>query len=191
MKTMKIVFLYASFLIGIAAYAQEVKQSQSTYLPKGSLSLRTNTVPWLLLTPNIGLEYKVSDDVGLIADGAFAHWSLNTTNKYWHIWDVSPQVRYYAGHEKSTYIGGKYMMGEYNLTGNQGSYMGGGLTLGRQFNCGHNLMVDLGLSLGYLYLYDKEKYNRINGANVRDGAKTSNGYWGPIGANVSFVWKIN
>lgn len=191
MKARKIMFLCTLFFVCIFSYAQEIKQSGLTYFSKGSLSVRSNSVPWLLLVPNLGIEYKASDNVGLIVDGAFAHWSLNTTNKYWHIWNVAPQVRYYVGKAKNSYIGGQYTMGDYNLIGNQGSYMGGGLTLGHQFYCSHNLFVDLGLSLGYLYLYDKEKYARINGENVRNGSKTSNGYWGPTGLNITFVWKIN
>ncbi|MDU1891997.1 MAG: DUF3575 domain-containing protein [Dysgonomonas sp.] len=191
MKAKRIVFFYTLFFVCIISYAQETKQSSAAYLPKGSFSLRSNTVPWLLLVPNAGFEYKVSDNLGLIVDGAFARWSLNTTNKYWHIWNVAPQVRYYMGKAKNSYMGGQYTMGDYNLTGSQGSYMGGGLTLGHQFDCGHNLLVDLGLSLGYLYLYDKEEYTRINGENVRDGSKTSNGYWGLTGLNVTFIWKIN
>lgn len=191
MKSKRIVFLYILFYVCITSYAQEIKQSTLPYSPKGSFSLRTNTMPWLLLVPNTGFEYKASDNIGLIVDGAFSHWSLNTTNKYWHIWNVAPQIRYYTGSLKSTYVGGQYTMGDYNLTGKQGSYMGGGMTVGHQFYCGHNLFVDLGLSLGYLYLYDKEEYTRINNTNIRNGVKTSNGYWGPIGLNIIFVWKIN
>lgn len=171
--------------------AQGVKPEEPTYFPKGSLSLRTNTVSWLLLAPSLGAEYKVSDNFGLLAEGSFAHWNLDSRNKYWRLWNVSPQVRYYAGKLKNNYIGLQYMMGEYNLTGYQGKYMGGGLTLGHQFDCGKNLLVDLGLSLGYLYLHDKEEYQRINGHDYRNGSKTSNGYWGATGLTVSFVWKIN
>jgi len=191
MKITKNVLLTALLFMSIISYAQEINPPNPTFSPKGSLSLRTNTIPWLLLVPNVGFEYKISDNAGLIMDGAFAHWSLNTTNKYWHMWNVAPQIRYYTGSLKNTYIGGQYTMGDYNLTGNQGSYLGGGLTIGHQFECGRNLFVDLGLSLGYLYLYDKEEYNRIDGANVRSGMKTSNGYWGPTGLSVTFVWKIN
>lgn len=191
MKRKEILLIFLLLLCFPYLNAQENTKTLDNYFPKGSLNLRTNAIPWLLLTPNLGVEYKASDNIGLLIDGGWAHWSLNTQNKYWRIWNVAPQLRYYTGRLKDNYIGLQYTMGEYNLIGNQGKYMGGGLTLGHQFYCGKNLMVDLGISLGYLYLYDKEDYNRINGHDYRTGVKSSNGYWGPTGASVSFVWKIN
>ncbi|MBK5720795.1 DUF3575 domain-containing protein [Dysgonomonas sp. Marseille-P4677] len=191
MKMNKTVLLCILFFMSIAVYAQQPERSSQTYFEKGSLSLRSNAVPWLMLMPNAGFEYKPSDNIGLIVDGAFAHWSLNTTNKYWHLWNVAPQVRYYIGELKDNYLGLQYMMGSYNLTGKQGSYMGGGLTLGHQFDCGQNLLVDVGISLGYLYLYDTEEYTRKNNVNVRTKDKYSHGYWGPTSASITFVWKIN
>lgn len=176
-------------LTGITTCIQA--QEEPTYFPKGSLSLRTNTVSWLMLTPSLGAEYKATDNLGLLVDGAWSHWNLDTQNKYWRLWNVAPQVRYYLGSLKDSYLGAQYTMGEYNLIGYQGKYMGGVLTLGHQFYCGKNLMVDLGISLGYLYLHDKEKYNHINGHDYRSGIKSSNGYWGPTGVTISFVWKIN
>lgn len=191
-KTKKIVLMMCTlFLIGGCIYAQKTHQPAETYFSKGSLSLRTNTIPWLMLMPNAGIEYKASDNIGLIVDGAYAHWSLNATNKYWHVWNVAPQVRYYTGISKDNYVGAQYTMGSYNLTGKQGDYMGGGLTLGHQFDCGRNLLVDVGLSLGYLYLYDTEEYIQKNGVNIRTKDKYSHGYWGPTGASITFVWKIN
>lgn len=162
-----------------------------SYSPKGSLSLRSNLASWLMLTPNLGIEYKATDNIGLLVDGSYAHWKLNTQNRYWRMWNVAPQMRYYTGSLKDSYLGIQYTMGEYNLTGDQGKYMGGGLTLGHQFYCGHNLMIDLGLSLGYLYLHDREEYQRIDGHDYRTKGKSSNGYWGPTGLSVTFVWKIN
>lgn len=177
--------------LSLYSYGQSNTESLPTYTSRGCVSLRTNVVPWLMLTPNVGIEYKTSDHVSLIVDGGWAHWNLDTQNKYWRMWNLSPQARYYIGASKDNYIGAQYTMGEYNLTGNQGKYMGGGLTFGHQFYAGKNLMVDLGFSLGYLHLYDKEKYNRINGIDYRDGKKTANGYWGPTGISMTFVWKIN
>lgn len=172
-------------------YGQNNADEIPTYSPKGSLSLRTNVLGWAMLTPNIGIEYKTSDNVGLLVDGGWAHWNLSTQNKYWRVWNVAPQARYYFGIAKDSYLGAQYTMGEYNLVGRQGKYMGGGLTLGHQFYAGKNLMVDLGLAFGYLHLYDKEKYDRVNGLNCCSGEKTSNGYWGPTGLSMTFVWKID
>jgi len=192
MKTHRKQLIFMFFLVlPFVAYGQHSSETLPTYSSKGSLSLRSNLTSWLLLTPNMGIEYKATDNIGLIAEGGWAHWNLKTQNKYWRVWNVAPQVRYYTGSLKDNYIGLQYTMGEYNLIGDQGKYMGGGFTFGHQFYCGKNLMVDLGLSLGYLYLHNKEEYERINGHDYRNGIKTSNGYWGPTGVNVTFVWRIN
>jgi len=187
----KQIFFFLLLFLPYLAYGQNSNDTTPDYFTKGSLSLRTNAASWLLLTPNIGVEYKATDNLGLFIEGGYAHWKLNTRNRYWHVWNVAPQVRYYTGKLKNNYIGLQYTMGEYNLVGRQGKYMGGGLTLGHQFYLTKKLMIDLGISLGYLYLYDKEKYERINNTDYRDGQKTSNGYWGPTGVSANFVWKIN
>lgn len=191
MKTSKTVLLYILFFTGILSHAQEVKQSPPTYFPKGSLILRTNSLSWLMLKPGLGLEYKVSDNIGLIVDGAFSRRGRSVNDKYWHFCDLAPQVRYYAGEFKYNYLGVQYTMGEYNMTEIQGNYLGGGLTFGHQFDYGHNLSVDVGLSVGYLYLYDTEKYIRTSGGNIRTRDKYSHGYWGLTGASITLVWKIN
>lgn len=191
MKNQILILLLLPILITSGLQAQNVKQDKLTCFPKGSLSLRTNTVPWLMLTPNVGVEYKAGDNIGLLVDGSWAHWKLNTPDKYWRIWNVAPQVRYYIGKLKDNYTGLQYTMGEYNLTGNQARYIGGGLTLGHQFHLAKNLMVDLGISAGYLYLHDKEKYKRINEHDYRIKARSSHGYWGPTGLSATFIWKIN
>lgn len=189
MKTQFTLFVLLS--LSLLTYGQNsIEAQQSSYLPKGSLSLRTNAIPWILLVPNVGVEYKIDDHIGLIVDGGWARWNLNSQNKYWRIWNVAPQVRYYVGEHKYNYIGAQYTMGEYNLTGDQGKYIGGGLTFGHQFYASENLRLDLGLSLGYLYLYDKEKYHRKGNVNCCSEGKTSNGYWGPTTLSVTFVWKL-
>lgn len=172
-------------------YGQSSNESLPSYSPKGSLSLRSNIVSWLILTPNVGIEYKTSDYIGLLVDGGWAHWNVNMTNRYWRMWNISPQMRYYSAESKYNYIGLQYTIGQYNLTGNQGKYTGGSLTLGHQFYAGKNLMIDLGFSFGYLYVYGKEEYKRIDSIDYRISNKTANGYWGPTGLSVALVWKIN
>jgi len=190
MKQGTILFIFLLFMF-FPLHAQESTHIRETYSPKGSLSLRTNALTWLMLTPNLGIEYKTADHIGLLVEGGWSRWKLDTSNKYWRMWKVAPQVRYYLGDIKYSYIGAQYTMGDYNFDGRQGKYLGGGITLGHQFYCSKNLMVDLGLSLGYLYLYEKEKYYHQGGDDYRLSYKTSNGYWGPTGLSISFVWKIN
>lgn len=184
----KKIILFFLCLLSVSLSAQE---QLSESFPKGSLNLRTNVVPWLTLMPNVGVEYKIKDRVGLLIDGGWMHWNFDTRDKYWRAWNISPQVRYYTGANGDSYIGAKFIVGEYNLLGEQANFQGGGLSLGHQFYCGKNLSVDIGIALGYARMYNREKYERVEYKNKFLGKKPSRNYWGPIGANITFVWRIN
>lgn len=181
------VFLFA-FLY---SHGQTGTGSLPTYFPKGSVNVRVNTISWLVLTPSLGVEYKTSDRVGVLVDGGWSRWSLDTPNKYWRIWYVAPQARYYAGRSVDTYLGVQGVMGEYNVKGRQGSYAGGSLTFGRQFTLSKRVLVDLGLSVGGLHFYKREKYRRVDGTDYLEEPLASTTYWGPTSLTMAFVWKIN
>lgn len=158
------------------------------------LSLRSNAIPWIVLTPSLGLEYRPTNSFSVLVNGAYAHWTWDKSMRRHHLWQIAPQVRYYVGVMKDSYIGLEGQVGEYNLKhsmiGRQGNFMGGGVSLGHQFVNSKRLLIDLGISLGYLRFKDAEKYERINNVNTRM-SKGSHNYWGLTGASVTFVWKIN
>ena len=183
------------FLLSVSTYGQNNPESLPSSFPKGSFILRTNVAYWATVTPNLGVEYRFSDNYSLLADGTWSHWDWKDDSRRWRNWSVSPQIRRYVGALKDSYIGLAYNVGEYNLNlsdiGKQASFMGGSLTLGHQFYAGNNLLVDIGLSGGYLHIYKKDKYEHINGVDVSIYKDRSHGYWGLTGFNLSFVWKIN
>lgn len=191
MKIKLYTLLLAIGLICQSSFSQTPEQE--TYFPKGSLSIRTNMVSWLALTPSLGVEYKPSDNIGILFDGAFSHWGADHSKFIWRLWNIAPQVRTYLGKDKCNYIGLQYSMGEYNLQQRQGKYMGGGIVLGHQFYQTERFLVDVGITFGYYYISSKEKYRYCydGGVNYRVNCKTSNGYWGPTSASISFVWKVN
>lgn len=182
-------------ILSVYSYGQSNTEPLPSYFPKGSLSLRTNVAYWAILTPNLGIEYRFSDNYSLLADGTWSHWDWKNDSRRWRNWSVNPQIRRYLGSGKDSYVGLAYNVGEYNLnlsgTGKQANFMGGSLTLGHQFYAGKNLLVDIGFSGGYLHIYNKDKYEHINGVDVYIYKGRSHGYWGLTGFNISFVWKIN
>lgn len=162
-----------------------------TYSSESSISLRSNLASWLILTPSIGAEYKSTDRLGLILDTSWIQLDLeNTKYKYWRMWNVSPQLRYYLGRNLNYYMGAQYSVGGYNVSGKLGNYMGGGLTTGHQFYIGRNLLFDLGVSLGYLNFYNTIRFKRIEGVNYQVSEKYSSSHYGLTGVSMSLVWKI-
>ncbi|MVZ62194.1 DUF3575 domain-containing protein [Sphingobacterium humi] len=183
-----LLFLFSVLL----SLAQEQPTKASNSFPGKSFSLRTNLPTWLLAMPSLGIEYKTSDRTALIVDGVYAHWNFKRkeADRFWHFWNVAPQVRRYVNADCSTYVGLQYSMGRYNLSSQQGEYLGGGFTFGKQYYAGKNLLIDLGLSLGYLKISTRESYRQIDGEFYRNKSKQNRNYYGPTSLSVNLVRKF-
>ena len=131
-----------------------------------TLSLRANLLRWATLTPDLGIEWRISPSVGIM------------------VW--------YLGEKKAWYVGAMFKAGQFNYkfsgTGRQGDLLGGGITGGYQLKLTEALSMDFTLGLGYLNA-DTERYDVIDGVRVRSGNETK--HWiGPVNAGVTLVWKI-
>ena len=156
------------------------------------LSLRANLLRWATLTPDLGLEWRISPSWGIAVNGSWTSWSWSDKDRRYALWEVMPEVRYYIGEKKAWYVGAMFKTGEFNYklseTGKQGDLVGGGITAGYQLRLNKALDLDFNLGLGYLNA-DYEKYEVIDGVRVRRGNDTKN-WWGPVNAGVTLVWKI-
>ncbi len=155
-------------------------------------ALRANLLRWATLTPDLGIEWRISRHAGIAVNGSWTSWSWNDSNRRYALWEVNPEVRWYLGREKRGYVGAMYKAGAFNYkfseTGKQGDLMGGGITGGYQLKLNKALSLDFSLGLGYVRA-DYEKYTVIDGVRVRDGKERKN-WWGPTQAGVTLVWKI-
>ena len=158
----------------------------------GGFAFRFNLLRWATLTPDLGIEWRISPSWGLLVNGSWTSWSWNDKDRRYALWEVMPEVRYYIGSSKAWYLGAMFKTGEFNYklseTGRQGDLIGGGLTAGYQLRLGKALALDFGIGLGYLNA-DFEKYEVIDGVRVRRGNETKD-WWGPINAGVTLVWKM-
>lgn len=156
------------------------------------LSLRANLLRWATLTPDLGLEWRISPSWGILVNGSWTSWTWNDNDRRYALWEVTPEVRYYMGEGKRGYLGAMYKAGHFNYKlsdmGKLGDLMGGGITGGYQLRLNKALDLDFSLGLGYLNA-DYEKYEVIDGVRVRRGNETKD-WWGPINAGVTLVWKI-
>ena len=157
-----------------------------------TLSLRANLLRWATLTPDLGLEWRITPRVGIAVNGSWTSWSWNDKDRRYALWEVAPEVRWYMGREKSGYIGAMYKAGQFNYklsaTGKQGDLTGGGITGGYQLQLSDALSLDFSVAVGCLHA-DYEKYEVIDGVRVRAGKETKN-WWGPVNAGVTLVWKL-
>lgn len=156
------------------------------------LSLRANLLSWATLTPDLGVEWRINHNWGILLNGSWTSWSWDNTNRRYAMWKLSPEVRHYIGMQKRGYVGAMYHIGDFNYklseTGKQGNYQGGGIVGGYQLPIGKRLSIDFNLGVGYTRA-DYEKYTVIEGVRVRQGSDTKN-YWGINQAGVTLVWKL-
>ena len=156
------------------------------------LSLRANLLRWATLTPDLGVEWRINRHVGIGVDGTYTSWTWNNSDRCYALWEVTPEVRYYLGHENRGYVGVMYKAGafDYKLssTGKQGDLMGGGVTGGYRMRLNKSFFMDFSLGLGYLRA-DYKKYVTIDGVRVTRGEESKN-WWGPVHAGVTLVWTL-
>lgn len=156
------------------------------------LSLRANLLRWATLTPDLGLEWHISDRWSLGVGGSWTSWSWNDKQRRYALWEVAPEVRYYMGKARRGYLGLLFKTGAFNYkfseTGRQGDLLGGGLTGGYILPVGKRLSLDFSLGLGYLNA-DYEKYRVIDGVRVRQGSESRN-WWGPVHAGITLRWNL-
>ena len=134
-----------------------------------TLSLRANLLRWATLTPDLGIEWRISPSVGIMVNGSWTSWTWQDNARRYALWEVMPEVRWYLGEKKAWYVGAMFKAGQFNYkfsgTGRQGT-----------------------LGLGYLNA-DTERYDVIDGVRVRSGNETK--HWiGPINVGVTLVWKL-
>lgn len=157
-----------------------------------TLSLRANLLRWATLTPDVGIEWRITPSVGIAVNGSWTSWSWNNKQRRYALWEVAPEVRYYMGKARRGYLGLMFKTGAFNYkfseTGRQGDLLGGGLTGGYILPLGKRLSLDFSLGLGYLNA-DYEKYTVIDGVRVRHGSETRD-WWGPVHAGITLKWNL-
>ena len=155
-------------------------------------ALRANLLRWATLTPDLGIEWRISPSVGIMVNGSWTSWTWNDNARRYALWEVAPEVRWYLGEKKAWYVGAMFKAGQFNYkfsgTGRQGDLLGGGITGGYQLRLNKALALDFTLGLGYLNA-DTERYDVIDGVRVRSGNGTK--HWiGPINTGVTLVWML-
>ena len=89
------------------------------------LSLRANLLRWAILTPDLGVEWRICPSWGIAVNGSWTSWSWNDKDRRYALWEVAPEIRYYMGEKKAWYLGAMFKAGQFNYkiseTGKQGA----------------------------------------------------------------------
>lgn len=171
---------------------QEAVEAESPRKEFRPIALRANLLRWATLTPDLGIEWRISPSVGILVDGTYTSWSWKNMERRYALWEVSPEVRWYLGRQKNGYLGAMFKAGAFNYklspTGKQGDIMGGGITGGYRLDINKSLSFDFSLSLGCLHC-DYENYVIYEGKRVRTAATAKN-WWGPTSLGVTLVYNL-
>ena len=134
--------------------------------------LKTNSVQWATLAPNLGVEMALSRKLTLDISGAFAPVKLSG-HKYFNYWIAQPELRYWFCESFNGHFLGLHLIGTQYNAGNinipigrlkilkdhryEGYGAGGGLTYGHQWMFASRWGIEAALGVGYVYL-DYKKF---------------------------------
>lgn len=153
-------------------------------------ALRTNLLRWATLTPDLGVEWRISRHVGVAVNGTYTSWSWSDKDRRYALWEISPEVRWYLGASKRGYMGAMFHAGSFNYkfseTGKMGDLVGGGLVGGYRLPVGRRLALDFAAGVGCTHA-DYDTYRVIDDVRVRQGSAVKN-YWGVNHLTVGLVW---
>ena len=180
--------------------AAEVPQPEPQAEPQpepwklGKFALRTNALYWLGALPNLGVEWRPAERVGIVVNGGYAPWGDNAWSHNWGGWFVTPEVRIYLGEKMAWFVGPQFLAGGFNLkpgdTGYQGNVLAGGVMGGYRMKLSRCWDMDFTLGLGYCH-FEYDTYRREGDLNVYISSGATKNTVLPIQAGVNFIWKIN
>lgn len=177
------------------------------------VGLKTNAIYMATTTPNLGLEFALSDRWTLELEGGYNPWTFDVDNnvKAKH-YLVSPELRYWFceafnghfigvnGNFTQFNLGGVHILNAFYPTESKGIFLdeplnsrlegwaaGAGLTYGYAYPISRRWNMELTLGVGYWYTeYDKYE-TKVCGLFQESGIKQ---VFGPTSLGISFIYLI-
>ena len=192
----------ATLLLGAGDLLSEVVVNQALgqcRLPI-YMSLQTNLLYDLLITPNIGVEFYLGKKFSVDANWHYAWWKNDNTHFYWRTYGGDLAVRWWfgrnarlkplTGHHIGLYgqmITYDFEFGHDGILGDRWTYAAG-LEYGYSLPIAHRLNLDFTLGFGYLW-GEFYEYKPIDGHYVWQATKHRR-YMGPTKCEISLVWLL-
>lgn len=177
------------------------------------IGLKTNALYWATTTPNLGMEFAISDRFTFEVEGGYNPWTLcpDVNRKAKHFL-VSPELRYWFceafnghfiginGNYTQFNAGGIHVANAFYKTTSKGYFIdelqnsrlegwaaGGGLTYGYAYPISRRWNMELTLGVGYWYTeYDKYE-SKTCGLFQESGIRK---VVGPTSLGISFIYLI-
>lgn len=166
--------------------------------PDRRFAVKTNTLYWLALTPNIEAEWFIAPQWSVNGEFQYGWWANDHRHHYWRIAAGGAEMRYWLSRDKGYFNGhfiGAYLSGgiyEFMFRpelGVQGEvYVSGGLTYGYTLPLGCRFAMEFSLGVGYLNTLYREYH--WNGKCYQYDQSNRLNYLGLTKAKVSFIWRI-
>lgn len=169
------------------------------YQPK--TAVKTNLLYWATTTPNVGLEFYLSDRWSLNTHFGYNSWKNSKQSGFKH-WVVQPEARYwFCNVFERGFVGLHGIYGKFNIQDvdlpftdifvgrhYKGSAYGAGAAWGYHLPLGKRWGMEFSVGAGYVYLkYDKYRCGKCD---EFEGRYTKH-YFGPTKAAVSLLFMIN
>lgn len=182
------------------ARAQEIFRMESA---PATVQLRTNSLYYLALCPNIGVE--IQTDLGLAwqLDYIGAWWNSPSHNRFFSNYGFQTEVRYYLANKKMQMPYSGHHAGIYGQMATFDFEFGGTGYLSRNLDYSYGIGISYGYSLaisrrwnldltaGVGYFQSKyDVYEPVNGVYMKEKTKMLRTFF-PTKLEVSFVWNIN
>ena len=156
------------------------------------VALKTNPLYWMTLSPNIGLEFRLSQHFTLNMDAAFNPFKINDKLQTRFV-GVAPEVRYwFVGRPQAKHFIGVMGLGSsysFILKNNlhEGGALGAGLTYGYSFVLSTRWSLETTVGTGVLSINEK-KYRK--GEDIPGNSNRSKVMFAPLKIGVSFVYLL-
>lgn len=164
------------------------------------LSLQTNLLYDLLITPNVGVEFYLGKNFSVDANWHYAWWKNDNTHFYWRTYGGDLALRWWfgrnarlkplTGHHVGIYgqmITYDFEFGRDGILGDRWSWAGG-VEYGYSLPIAERLNLDFTLGFGYLW-GEFYEYKPIDGHYVWQATKHRR-YMGPTKCEISLVWLL-
>lgn len=146
-KSRKLFILCTFFCFVWGGYAQDI-------------ALKTNALYWGALTPNVGIEVRLSRKISTDWQAAYNPWTFKDGRKL-RFWLVQPEFRYWLceameGHFVGVHLHGAQFYGSFKDKRYDGYLAGGGLTYGYAWILSSHWNLEAAVGVGYARLWYKE-----------------------------------
>ncbi len=172
------------------------------------IAVKTNVLYLATSTPNIGVEFALSEKITLSLTGAYNPFNLSSNDcescgtvqsKIKH-YLVMPELKYWTSQSfQRSFFGLHGIVGHYNMAAisfikplkdyrYQGNAYGAGISYGYNWAIGKRWGLEASAGVGYLRIdykkYEKEKCGEFIGNFTHD-------YWGPTKLGLSLIYFID